>query len=311
MNALPISPVGPVTATVRGTGQRRTPTVTRRGPARLPLAPAVRRRVHRPVRRRDRRGADSADPRRVRRHRRRAVAAAIPAYLVPFALLQLVSGTIGERLGRRRVVRRGLHRLRGVLRAVDDRADVRAVPRLARAAGRGQRLPHPARCMAGLADSAPPERLGRTIGTFAAVQTAAIALSPLCGGLLGEIDWRLAFLVPAAVAAALVVLRPARRAPRARRPARAVALRAHAPRRHRSRPQRSWATPGSRGSGFLVAIRCRRRVRAGLDRARGAARRVRRRGDARRALRGRARGSLRPRARRGHAARRCRRRWSP
>src|SRR3954453_19453261 len=36
-----------------------------------------------------------------------AVAASIPAYLVPFAALQLVSGTIGERLGRRRVVRTG------------------------------------------------------------------------------------------------------------------------------------------------------------------------------------------------------------
>ena len=35
------------------------------------------------------------------------VAASIPAYLVPFAVLQLVSGTIGERLGRRRVVRTG------------------------------------------------------------------------------------------------------------------------------------------------------------------------------------------------------------
>ena len=33
------------------------------------------------------------------------VAASIPAYLIPFAVLQLVSGTIGERLGRRRVVR--------------------------------------------------------------------------------------------------------------------------------------------------------------------------------------------------------------
>ena len=36
-----------------------------------------------------------------------AVAAAIPAYLVPFAVFQLVSGTVGERLGRRRVVRAG------------------------------------------------------------------------------------------------------------------------------------------------------------------------------------------------------------
>jgi MFS family permease len=33
------------------------------------------------------------------------VALAVPAYLVPFALLQVVSGTIGERIGRRRAVR--------------------------------------------------------------------------------------------------------------------------------------------------------------------------------------------------------------
>src|SRR3954466_10676749 len=35
------------------------------------------------------------------------VAATIPAYLVPFAALQLVSGTIGERVGRRGGVRTG------------------------------------------------------------------------------------------------------------------------------------------------------------------------------------------------------------
>ena len=32
------------------------------------------------------------------------IALAVPAYLVPFALLQLVSGTFGERAGRRRTV---------------------------------------------------------------------------------------------------------------------------------------------------------------------------------------------------------------
>ncbi|MGZ6705674.1 MAG: MFS transporter, partial [Solirubrobacteraceae bacterium] len=37
--------------------------------------------------------------------------------------------------------------------------------------------------LAGLADASPPGRLGRSIGTFAAVQTAAITLAPLCGGL--------------------------------------------------------------------------------------------------------------------------------
>ena len=36
--------------------------------------------------------------------------------------------------------------------------------------------------LAGLAEITPPQRLGRAVGTFAAVQTAAIAFSPLAGG---------------------------------------------------------------------------------------------------------------------------------
>jgi MFS family permease len=62
--------------------------------------------------------------------------------------------------------------------------------------------------LAGLADVTPRERLGRAVGTFAAVQTAAIALSPAVGGLLGDVDWRLAFLAPAAVAVVLSFVPP-------------------------------------------------------------------------------------------------------
>jgi predicted MFS family arabinose efflux permease len=40
------------------------------------------------------------------------------------------------------------------------------------------------------------------------VQTAAIALSPLCGGVLGAIDWRLPFLVPGAVGVVLALVPP-------------------------------------------------------------------------------------------------------
>ncbi|HVL95170.1 MAG TPA: MFS transporter [Solirubrobacteraceae bacterium] len=63
--------------------------------------------------------------------------------------------------------------------------------------------------LAGLAEVVDPARLGRSVGTFAAVQTAAVALSPLCGGLLGEIDWRLAFLLPAVVSLGLAFFAPA------------------------------------------------------------------------------------------------------
>jgi MFS family permease len=61
--------------------------------------------------------------------------------------------------------------------------------------------------LAGLADMT-ESGLGRAVGTFAAVQTAAVALSPLCGGLLGALGWRWAFLVPAAVAVALALVPP-------------------------------------------------------------------------------------------------------
>jgi MFS family permease len=49
--------------------------------------------------------------------------------------------------------------------------------------------------------------LGRTVGTFAAAQTAGLMLAPILGGLLGEISWRLAFVLVAVVSAVLAVPR--------------------------------------------------------------------------------------------------------
>src|SRR3954469_20632748 len=136
------------------------------------------------------------------------VAASIPAYLVPFAALQLVSGTIGERVGRRRVVRTSylvyavlslaaalVPNLGGflVVRALQGCANAFLTPLL----------------LAGLADEVPPRQIGRAVGTFAAVQTSAVALAPLGGGALGAIDWRLAFISQAVVAAGLALLPPA------------------------------------------------------------------------------------------------------
>ncbi len=130
------------------------------------------------------------------------VALAIPAYLVPFAALQLVSGTIGERLG---IV--GTVRVAFVAYAVASAA-VAAVSSiapflLARAAqGAANAFTSPL-ILAVLAESATDETLGRTMGTFASVQTAGMVSAPLCGGLLGAIDPGLAFLVPGLLALGL------------------------------------------------------------------------------------------------------------
>jgi MFS family permease len=135
------------------------------------------------------------------------VAASIPAYLVPFAALQLVSGTIGERIGRRRVVRTGyiVYAVLMAAAALAPNLGTFIVFRALQGATNAFLTPL---LLAGLADEVPPRQIGRAVGTFAAVQTAAVALSPLCGGLLGAFDWRLAFIVPAAVAAGLALLPP-------------------------------------------------------------------------------------------------------
>jgi MFS family permease len=105
--------------------------------------------------------------------------------------------------------------------------------------------------LAGLADETPQRQLGRAVGTFAAVQTSAIALSPLIGGLLGAIDWRLAFVVPAAVAAGLALLPPRDGAPREEVPR----LRSVVTRRVGLLSGAAFAAyAGVTGVGFLVAV---------------------------------------------------------
>jgi MFS family permease len=182
------------------------------------------------------------------------VAAAIPAYFVPFAVVQLVSGTIGERLGRRRVVRTGYiaYAAFSVLAALAPTIGVLLVARAGAGASNAFLTPL---VLAGLADLAPRDRLGRSIGTFGAVQTAAIALSPLCGGLLGEIDWRLAFVAPAAVAVVLATVPP----PDAVRPPEAQPARWRSvltPRVGVLSVAAFMAYASVTSLGFLVALRC-------------------------------------------------------
>ncbi len=153
------------------------------------------------------------------------VALAIPAYLIPFAALQLVSGTVGELLGRRRAVRAGYlaYAVFSLCAALAPTIGAFLVCRAAQGVANAFITPL---LLAALADVVDHRRLGRSVGTFAAVQTAAIALAPLTGGALGAVDWRLAFVVPAVVAAALALVAPddAARAAGAARPRLRAAL---------------------------------------------------------------------------------------
>src|SRR5215207_6315657 len=178
------------------------------------------------------------------------VAASIPAYLVPFALFQLVSGTIGERLGRRRVVRTGyiVYAVLSLAAALAPGLGAFLVIRALQGSANAFLTPL---LLAGLADEVPPRQIGRAVGTFAAVQTSAVALAPLGGGALGAVDWRLAFISQAVVAGGLALMPPDDGEARDDRPG----LRTVLTRRVGLLSAASFAGyAGITGVGFLVAV---------------------------------------------------------
>jgi MFS family permease len=138
------------------------------------------------------------------------VAYSVPAYLVPFAALQLVSGTISERIGRRRVAQ-GAYGLYGVATIVAGLAPNLNIFLVARGLqGCANAFTTPI-VLAALVDVVAPERLGRAVGTFAGVQAAGISFAPLIGGVAAVVNWRLAFVAPGIVAAGLILIPPPER----------------------------------------------------------------------------------------------------
>ena len=131
-----------------------------------------------------------------------AVTWGITAYLIPFAALQLVSGTLGERFGIARTVRTAYLAYAALSVVVAFAPDIGVFVGARALQGAANAFLTPL-LLAALAGASPEGSVGRTVGTFAAVQTAAIVAAPLIGGLAGEVSWRLAFLAPAVAALAL------------------------------------------------------------------------------------------------------------
>ncbi|HVL85310.1 MAG TPA: MFS transporter [Pseudonocardia sp.] len=129
----------------------------------------------------------------------------ITAYLLPFAGLMLVSGTLGERWGRRRTVVSAyvVYVLASLACVLAAGLGVFLVARAVQGAANAFTTPL---LLAALAATVPPERLGRTLGWFGALQAAGQTSAPLLGGLAAEVDWRLAFGGVAVVALVLAVL---------------------------------------------------------------------------------------------------------
>lgn len=131
-------------------------------------------------------------------------AATLTVYLIPFALLQLVSGTIGERVGLARTIRTAyvVYAIASLGVAVASSLAPFLVLRGLQGAANAFTTPL---LVAALADATPRERLGLAMATFAAVQTIGVVMAPLIGGIAGAIDYRLAFIVPALAALMLAL----------------------------------------------------------------------------------------------------------
>jgi MFS family permease len=131
--------------------------------------------------------------------------ASVTAYLLPFAALMLVSGTLGERWGRRRTVV-AAYLLYGVAAVASVLAPTFELFLATRALqGLANAFTTPL-LLAALAGSAAPGRLGRALGWFGSLQAAGQTSAPLLGGLAAEVDWRQAFIGVAVVAALLAAI---------------------------------------------------------------------------------------------------------
>lgn len=131
----------------------------------------------------------------------------LTAYLLPFALVLLVSGTLGDQWGRRGTVRNAyvVYAVASLLcvvaptfgwflggRALQGVANAFTTPLLVTA----------------IFDAVAPGELGRWLGRFGGMQASGMALAPLAGGLAGAIDYRWAFVVTAGVAGLLALVPP-------------------------------------------------------------------------------------------------------
>ncbi len=129
------------------------------------------------------------------------------AYLFPMAAFLLVSGTIGERFGRRRVLRISVASYIGasILVAAAPTLELFLAARAVQGVGNAFITPL---LIAGLADVTPEAQLGRRLGLYSSFQAAGGGMAPFAGGLAAAIDWRLAFIGTAAVAAIIFLFPP-------------------------------------------------------------------------------------------------------
>lgn len=137
-----------------------------------------------------------------------AVGLGFSLYLIPFAILLLVSGTLGERWGRRRTVRRTylLYTVASVACALAPTLSIFIAARALQGVANAFITPL---LLAGLAETVPEERFGRQVGIYSSFQALGGGLGPIVGGIAADSQWQWAFYGTAMVSLVLAIAPPA------------------------------------------------------------------------------------------------------
>lgn len=131
----------------------------------------------------------------------------VTSYLIPFALLMVLSGTFAERWGRRRTVMIGYfaYTAATIACALAPNFELFTLFRVLMGASNAFTTPV---LVAAITDLVPKQKLGRSLGLFGAMQATGQAMSPLAGGIAADIHWSLGFYAIAAVSLVLALLPP-------------------------------------------------------------------------------------------------------
>ena len=131
----------------------------------------------------------------------------LTAYMIPFAAIMLVSGTLAERWGRHRTVRIAYvaYAAASLLCAVAPVTGLFLTGRGLQGAANAFTSPL---LVAAISELVPPARLGRSLGTYGSMQAAGQAFAPLVGGAAAALNFRLAFVASMVAALALALVPP-------------------------------------------------------------------------------------------------------
>jgi EmrB/QacA subfamily drug resistance transporter len=131
-------------------------------------------------------------------------------YLLTIAVLVVTGGRLGDMFGRRRVyvVGMALFAFGSVVSSLADSGDVLILGRVLQGVGAAPVLPL---SLALVVNVFPDDEVPRALGIWTAVSATALAIGPLVGGVLVELDWRVIFWMnlPIAALGAVIAARAA------------------------------------------------------------------------------------------------------